>query len=401
MNLNNNQKIMSLINSPKFAYFYGYFVADGSYYKDLRGNRFEFSDGTSVKEELKYSFGFMNNIKTIIEDILQKNLFTIRKRENKYILNFRSKYLDKVFRNYFYIKPGAKSFSIKIPNFYINTSLEKYFWLGVMDGDGMVARKSRKISLETGSVKLIEAFKNFLYRNNITFKESGRTMRQNKFYRITIKTNFFRNYCSKLGFLHPRKRLWLSEHLKTNDFYKNNIIKTEDYILTNNIIDYGKIFNSSRIMIVNGKELLKEYGLKHRGRKNRKFIEILQKFNSKNISKTELFKSLFSYRWKMSKGSTTSIKVPLYFNQDVLDVARFIRLRDGSVTLSRNYIKSFNLNPDKIIRMFEQLFDIKPKYTCRGEPIFCSGVLKIFFSKIINNPDRKLVVLPKWHQNLK
>ena len=44
MNLKNNQKIeiLSLINNPKFAYLYGYFAADGCFYKDGRNTRFEF-----------------------------------------------------------------------------------------------------------------------------------------------------------------------------------------------------------------------------------------------------------------------------------------------------------------------------------------------------------------------
>ncbi|MBI2656226.1 hypothetical protein HYX03_00625, partial [Candidatus Woesearchaeota archaeon] len=176
-------EIVSLINSPKFAYLYGYFVADGCYYKDGRNVRFEFSDGTSVKDELEYSPKFMNKIKSIIENILHKKLPELRKRGNRYVLSFRSEKLHNIFKNYFNLAFGEKSFSINIPSFYVNTNLEKYFWLGVLNGDGMVARKSRKISLEIGSRKLIEAFKDFLERRGIMFKYSERILRENKFYR--------------------------------------------------------------------------------------------------------------------------------------------------------------------------------------------------------------------------
>ncbi len=402
MNLNNNQKMESLqlVNSPKFAYLYGYFVADGCYYKDGRNVRFEFSDGTSVKEELEYSSKFMNKIKSIIENALQKKLPELRKRGNRYVLNFRSEKLHNIFKNCFNLAFGEKSFSITIPSFYMNTNLEKYFWLGVLNGDGMVARKNRKISLESGSKKLIEAFKDFLERKDIMFKYRERILRENKFYRVNIKSNFFKKFCSEIGFSHPRKKLWLLKHLEMNDFYKNNIVNINGYVLKNKIINYEKIFSSSTAMIVSGKDLIKEYGLKHKGITNRKFDEILQKSNSKKILKVDLFNLLSKYRWKMGKGSTNSVKMPLYFNKDILDIARFVRLRDGGITVSRNYIESFNLYPYEIIRKFEQIFDIKPKYTCRGEPIFCSGVLEIFFSKIIKSEGKKLVLLPKWHQNL-
>ncbi|MBI3035962.1 hypothetical protein HYY71_06595 [Candidatus Woesearchaeota archaeon] len=402
MNLNNYQKIesLSLINSPKFAYLYGYFVADGCYYKDGRNVRFEFSNGTSIKEELGYSFRFMNKIKSIIEITLQKNLPKLRKRGNRYVLSFRSEKLADIFKNYFKLTPGEKSFSINIPSFYVNTSLERYFWLGVLDGDGMVARKSRKISLEMGSKKLIEAFKDFLERRGIMFKYSERILRENKFYRANINSNFFKKFCSEIGFSHPRKKLWLLKHLEMNDFYKNNIVNINGYALKNKIINYEKIFSSSTAMVVNGKDLVKEYKLKYRGKNNRKFDEILQKLNSKKISKIALFKVLSKYRWKMGKGSTNSVRMPLYFNTDILDIARFVRLRNGCITTSQNYIESFNLNPHEIISKFEQIFDIKPKYTCKGEPLFCSGILALFFSKIIKSKEKELVLLPKWHQNL-
>ena len=194
MNLKNNQKVetVELIKSHKFAYLYGYFVADGCYYRDGRSVRFEFSDGTSVNEELEYSLRFMNKIKSIIENTLQRKLPELRKRGNRYVLSFRSEKLDKIFKNYFNLTSGEKSFSINIPKFYANIDLEKYFWLGVLDGDGMVARKNRKVSLESGSKKLIEAFKDFLERQDIIFRYSERMLRQNKFYRVNIKSNFFK-----------------------------------------------------------------------------------------------------------------------------------------------------------------------------------------------------------------
>ena len=206
-------KIESLIKSPKFAYFYGYFVADGSFYEDSSGTRFEFSDGTSVEEELKYSSEFLTNIKKMVEGFLNKTLPNLRRKGNRFVLSFRSKDLDFIFRKCFNLKPGIKSFSVNLPAFYTRNSVEKYFWLGVMDGDGMVARKNRKISLEIGSLDLYTSFKDFLNREKIIFRDKRRLVGKNKFFGVDIKTTFFKDYCSKLGFLHPRKRLWLLKHL--------------------------------------------------------------------------------------------------------------------------------------------------------------------------------------------
>ena len=393
-------KIESLIKSPKFAYFYGYFVADGSFYEDSSGTRFEFSDGTSVEEELKYSSEFLTNIKKMVEGFLNKTLPNLRRKGNRFVLSFRSKDLDFIFRKCFNLKPGIKSFSVNLPAFYTRNSVEKYFWLGVMDGDGMVARKNRKISLEIGSLDLYTSFKDFLNREKIIFRDKRRLVGKNKFFGVDIKTTFFKDYCSKLGFLHPRKRLWLLKHLKKIDFYRTNLVDIQNFTLKKNIINYAKIFDSDRIMIVNGKNLLIDYGFKHRGRKNRRFTEILEKFDANNFPKIDLFEKLSKYRWKMSKGSTNSVRMPLYFNKCILDVANFIRIQEGSVRIPRNYIKSFNINPQVIIKKIEKVFDIKPKYTSKKEPIFCSGVLKVFFSKIINKSEEKQVLLPKWHTNL-
>lgn len=146
--------------SKKFAHLIGYFAADGSFYFDSRSTRFEFDDGTSVETEFKYGVKFLLDIKKYIEKILGKSLPVLRKKDNLCILQFRSKKFEKLFLNMGF-KPGSKTKTISIPAFYKNTPLGKYFWIGVMDGDGMVARNSRKISLESISKQLIVDFKNF------------------------------------------------------------------------------------------------------------------------------------------------------------------------------------------------------------------------------------------------
>ena len=392
-------KETKIIKNPKFVYFMGCFAADGSFYKDsLKTTRFELADGTSVADELFHSEKFLNGIKLNLEELLEIKLPNLRKKENQFRLVFRSKKLQNIFEKYFNLKPGKKGFSIDIPKYYKRTKLEKYFWLGVMDGDGMVARNSRKIVLESGSENLINSFKEFLQRKKIIFKSGKKKLNNNDFFRITITSNHFKDYCKNLGFFHPRKRLWTLSHLNLDDFYVRNKVEIKKNYLNKNSINYEKMLDPAKIMIVDGKSLLKKYKLKNAGRKNRRFGEILKKFENTNFTKSELFRMLSKHRWKMGKGSMNSIKLPLFFNGDLLKIAKLIRLAEGSVRLSRRHIESYNLDFNQIIKEFEKMFDIKAKYTSKKEPIFCSGVLRLFFAKIIKRNEKEYISLDEYRE---
>src|SRR3989344_1985779 len=199
------------INSPQFAYLIGYFVADGCYYKSGGGNRFEFSDGSSIKKELYYSKEFLEKIRKLIKNIFNIDTPRLRKRENRYILCFRNKFVESILKKNFNFKPGKKTLSIKVPNIY---KTNKFFWIGLMDGDGMVARDSRKIALCMVNIDIINDFKRFLTRNGIAYKyredyPTGIAYKtNNKRYTITVCGAFFDKYASEIGFLHPRKKLW-------------------------------------------------------------------------------------------------------------------------------------------------------------------------------------------------
>jgi len=91
----------------------------------------------------------------------------------------------------------------------------------------------------------------------------------------------------------------------------------------------------------------------------------------------------------MSKGSKNSIKIPMCYNKNISKIGKFIRLGEGSTRLSKQYIKAFNMNIDQIIKLIEKIFDINPKYTSKKEPIFCSGVLRLFYSKMVSISPKK------------
>jgi len=394
-------KDMEIIHDPKFAYFMGFFAADGSYYKDGRSGRFEFSDGSSTAEELRYSKKFLNNIKNIIKILLNIDTPGLRKKGNKYVLQFRNKGMETLFKDKFGIKPGPKTLTFEIPLIYKDNKLEKFFWLGVMDGDGMVARESRKIALEMVNRKLIYSFNEFLKRNNIKtvlWESSSIHKTRNESFKVTINAPFFGKYKELLGFYHPRKRLWLEKHDKSKHMFVENELNSKNFIL-NGKLDYSKIFDSNRIFIVNGKSLLEKHGIKINGRKNIKFLEILNLLRKEGYLKEDILNILKAQRWKMSKGSINSVRLPLYFNKKIIDIARVVRLRDDSISLSRTYNRSVGLETTKLIKTIEEVFDIKPKYTKKKEPIFCSGVLEHLFSKIIKRNTRRYK-LPEWHKEL-
>ncbi|PIU76086.1 hypothetical protein COS75_00925 [Candidatus Pacearchaeota archaeon CG06_land_8_20_14_3_00_35_12] len=369
---------MKNINNSNFAYLIGNFMADGSFYKTERGYRFEFVDGSPYDKELRYSLNHILTIKRILENFLGKKLRGIRKRGNRFVLSFREKNLAELFIKYLKLQPGDKSRIIDIPTIYKNSVYEKDFWVGYLDGDGSIARKSRRIAVESMSKGIIESFANYLIKNKILFSKYESKRGKEVSYIILIRSVSFRDFAKKIGFIHPLKARLLDQKLKDKDFFVKNNIK-----IRGGIIEYNKIFNDT-IFVENGRELLVKYGDKKYHRSNVKFNEIILLMRKRGIKTEKILKELNKYRFKKSKGSKNSVRLPLFFDKDMLKIGKFVRIRDGGISFSKNYINSFNENFSEILRIVENVFDIKPIYTCKNEPIFCSGVLKDFFNTIIN-----------------
>ena len=86
----------------------------------------------------------------------------------------------------------------------------------------------------------------------------------------------------------------------------------------------------------------------------------------------------------MLKGSTNSVKLPPYFNKNLFRIAKYVRIRQGGISFSRRYIESFEEDFEETLQITQKIFDIKPKFTSKNEPLFCSGVISDFFNKIIS-----------------
>ena len=294
-----------------------------------------------------------------------------------FVLSFRDKTLSKLFLDKFKFLPGDKSKIIDIPSLYKNSKYEKDFWVGFLDGDGSIARNSRRIAIESMSEHIIESFANYLNKNYIFF--SKYRSKRGSFYSfvILIKSVSFRDFANKIGFRHPLKSKLLNEKLKDKDFFIKNKIK-----LHSGIIDYTKIFDDT-IFVENGRELLIKYGDKNYQRPNVKFNKIVSLMNKKGVDKLDILRQVNNYRFKKSKGSRHSIRLPLFFEDKLLKISRFVRIRQGGISFSRIYVNSFNENFEEILKITSDIFDIKPTYTGKNEPIFCSGVIKDLFDNII------------------
>lgn len=374
---------MNILNDQEFIYALGNFMADGSFYISDRGTRFEFVDGSPYKKELLFSLQHINHIKSIFERLLLKKLPPIAKRGNKYVLKFRSQELSAIFINELKIKPGPKDSIVNIPLLYKNTKLEKIFWIGYLDGDGSIARNSRRIALESTSSKLINSFGDYLKQQKIFYSKYCSKRGDHFSYVILIKTVSFRDFSNKIGFKHPLKAMLLQKKLRDKDFFVNNeMVNYKKYIIDKNLIDYTKIFDES-IFLENGLALMRRYGYNKYHIKNIRLKEIVSLLNHSGKNKIEILKEINNYRFKKSKGSMNSIRLPLYFNKDLLEIAKLIRIKVGGISLSKRYTESFNKNFENILNKIETTFDISPKYTSKKEPLFCSGVLSDFFNSLV------------------
>ncbi|MFH0986538.1 MAG: LAGLIDADG family homing endonuclease [Candidatus Micrarchaeota archaeon] len=371
----------------ELVYLAGVWAGDGCFYKTGNSLRVEFTDGTSVEKEIKYSYEFLDEIRKIIKRHFNKDTKIFR-RNNRLIIQFRDKkFFD--FLLYVGFKPGEKSKTVDISNKIKGSELEKHFWMGVLDTDGMIGRNTKKITLTSISEKLCKNFSIFLDKNKIRnkiFEFTSKTGYTNpsKAYVVQIDSPFIRIFSEVMTFNHPRKRRWLLNHLK-KEFYVQNESIINDFLLDGNIIDYARIFDN-KIYVVNGYDLAKRFNIdliKRWTTKNAPFVELFEAAHEKGVSKTKFYFELSKYRIKMSKGSTNSVLIPLKTNSKIENLCKMVRLTCGGIKIPREFAKTSGCNTDILINNAKDIFDLNPKTTSAGEIIFCSGVLNQIFSKFI------------------
>lgn len=371
---------MKSVFNRDFAYLIGNFMADGSLYLSGGSCRFEFVDGSPYENELDYCLQHIKRIRKILELFLDKKLPPIIKNGNMFVLKFRDKNLVNLFESKLNIFPGKKHKTIDIPEIYRNTKFEKDFWIGFLDGDGSIARKFRKIFVESMSKKIINSFSDYLDKKNILYTKY-RSKRLDSFsHVIVIRSVSFRDFAKKIGFQHPLKLNLIDKKLRDNDFFVcNSVIKN---FSNGDLINYSSFFDDS-VFVVNGRELLLKYGCNKYFRDNIKINDLVLFLRKNGLSDEEISKEIIKFRFKKSKGSINSVRLPRYLDKNILKIAKFVRLRDGGITFSKKYVESFNGDFNMVLKVTQNTFDIEPRFTCKNEPLFCSGVLHDFFNKII------------------
>ena len=111
--------------NEELAYLVGVFTGDGSLYKSDNSLRVEFSDGSTIPNELIYSKKFLENI----AKILKKNFgvkVKIRKRKNKFIVKFRSKFFCEWLKS-FGFKPVKNLLILIYPKYWPKANMRYVF----------------------------------------------------------------------------------------------------------------------------------------------------------------------------------------------------------------------------------------------------------------------------------
>ena len=174
-------------------------------------------------------------------------------------------------------------------------------------------------------------------------------------------------------------------------FYTKDGFKYPGLIATKDIPKYTAFIKiKSDLLLINHnvyfgelKDLFIKYQIKCDHRKNRCLEEITKELHTKGLEDKELLEIISNYKWKAGKGSNISLTLPAKNSSSLEVIAKFARIQNGGIKLSKKHISAFNENPSEILQKCEALFGIKPKKTGKNELIFCSNVLKLLFSKII------------------
>jgi len=137
--------------SIDLSYLIGYFLGDGSLSKTKNGLRIRFFDSSEevLKEIVKIIHKLTNKKYSIQRD---------KRSKNNYILNIYDKQIIEKIINLTGVKPGSKSFIIKVPDYLYKCNIENIFSFlaGLIDSDGFVEKNKKRISFSTASEKMKE-----------------------------------------------------------------------------------------------------------------------------------------------------------------------------------------------------------------------------------------------------
>ena len=207
-----NLKLKINTFTKKITYLAGVIAGDG--HLDRRECSLVICDGQSNKKDLLLSKIYLYNISKIFN--IEFNITgSIENFENYWVYYVNNKWLCRFFNYYFDIPFGKKSDVIKFPT-HLHSRYGKYFWRGIMDTDGYISKYNKQIILKSGSLVLLNQFRDFCNKNNIQTD----IRKEIRGWSIRVLTVSILNYAELVGFSHPRKKSILIKYLKEGSKYK-------------------------------------------------------------------------------------------------------------------------------------------------------------------------------------
>lgn len=211
--------------SKELSYLIGYFLGDGSLSKTKNGLRIRFFD--SSKDVLE-------EINKVIKKLINKD-YSIQKdkrSKNNYILTIYDRNLIEKIIELTGIKPGEKTFDIKIPNYIYKSSIENIFSFlaGLIDSDGYVDKNKKRVSFSTASQFMKEDLVYLLSLLGFKFSIRKRKPRKNNWsiiweIYITGVDEISKFYNTIGKYLKNKERLKrIKEHIKTTHSSKKGYL---------------------------------------------------------------------------------------------------------------------------------------------------------------------------------
>jgi len=184
--------------NEELAEFLGYLIGDGH----LDEHKLEFTNSNTA---LRKRF-----------DEIAKKLFSVTTREikdkNTWNVQITSRLLNRALNKLFEIPFGDKASSIRIPSKILKSKNEVLaaFLRAYFDCDGSVIKGSkgnekREIEIATASSLMAKQLQMALLRFGIISFLRRKDVKGNKYYRIFIRGEFFKDYVEKIGFGHQDK----------------------------------------------------------------------------------------------------------------------------------------------------------------------------------------------------
>jgi hypothetical protein len=215
-------KTLDEIGDKRLWYFIGVCVGDGSLLAKYNDWRLEISDGSPHIKELEKCKEYLKKIESLAEKIFKIKLSksSIKKQKgNWFNLRIGNKWLVRYLNFFFGLPVGNKIGKLSTPKILDlmknKKMLERYFWRGIFDTDGMINRKSRNIVLASSDSNLMKQCEEFLIKCGIKSKVGNKKDKYGNLYKLLeIDSDYIKDFAIHVETSHPLKQDILMKHLQ-------------------------------------------------------------------------------------------------------------------------------------------------------------------------------------------